>query len=1112
MKNRILFIFILILLFSLYSKVFASELCSQNGYTVATINGIFTNEKDARENKDNLKKLLKSTFNNQPLKVDFLYNPTHGVIIDLLDAVNQKFFSQNEFEIEDADFAQMLNDASSKVKTQKLLLIGHSQGNFYANTFYNNVIDRPGGVPNKSIGVYGVASPASYVAGGGRYLTSSTDSVINQVRLGGSQNVLKPNVAIVLSNENDNGHSFSGVYLQHQSGRIISDIKFSLGKLKNNDEKDSDERCIDPIELTLSQKIQKIVLASSDFVINNTKKASMYIADSAYNTGAAIGDVIRSTGITVGKTLNGLLANAVESLPDVSNLTTLPLQATEETSKELENIEEAKNEIEPEEAQSEEKSVLESESENEDENKTETSLEEQVPPAEDYEKEKKVHSGGGGGNNSEEVLTPEPESELTQEPEPEIESEPETEPLPEEILPPVETPEPEVIPPPEPEPEVILTTTTIDVNTTLTAGEYTYDNLVIKNNAILLLESDLTSAEAFKGVKITAKNITIEHGASISSTAKGYMAGPGTYTENYSGASHGGVGDRSISAPIYDSAIEPTDLGSGGMNYFRGGGAIRLIATDSFTNNGTVVTNGDVTSSGGSIFLTTKNLSGNGKFSANGGGLFSGALVYGSGGGGRIALYYETSSFTGTAEANGGCGNYDGFSATCAKNGTVGFFDTLNNNFLVNTSWRFEKNDSPFNFNKITFLNGAKVYTENGINITANEFLIDEASQFTLAEDQIINIPIISIDGGSTFILSGSEKITANTFSLKGNSILTILPEQTLSMTIPNINIEAGSSISANAKGYMDGPGAPTTTQGGASYGGTGYAGVSSSLYGSETEPVDFGSGGINHYRGGGVVKLVTDDTLTNNGTISANGDVTSSGGSVYITSKNILGNGVISANGGGSYSSSLIYGPGGGGRVALYYESLLFTGQIIANGANSYLGSSKAGTVKMIDTSIPVILEPEPEPIVEPEPEPILDPIPEPEPEVIPDPPAEPIPDNEILPLIASYTFNGTAGNITTNPTASNPISLVINTNENVDWVSVKIERESDHTFYKIFQDGAGCVDGTKVCTKSWNGLLSSGGLLQEGVYQIKLHIKDLVTGVDKFYDYLSSVINVVI
>ena len=52
--------------------------------------------------------------------------------------------------------------------------------------------------------------------------------------------------------------------------------------------------------------------------------------------------------------------------------------------------------------------------------------------------------------------------------------------------------------------------------------------------------------------------------------------------------------------------------------------------------------------SGGSIYVTTKALEGAGTFSANGGTSgMQGIWPNGGGGGGRIALYYNTSTFTG---------------------------------------------------------------------------------------------------------------------------------------------------------------------------------------------------------------------------------------------------------------------------------------------------------------------------------------------------------------------------------------------------------------------------------------------------------------------------------
>ena len=62
-------------------------------------------------------------------------------------SVYQKIFDNET--IQDYDLIEMLKSASEKVKTQKLLLVAHSQGNFYANSFYDTVAEKQGGVPRE---------------------------------------------------------------------------------------------------------------------------------------------------------------------------------------------------------------------------------------------------------------------------------------------------------------------------------------------------------------------------------------------------------------------------------------------------------------------------------------------------------------------------------------------------------------------------------------------------------------------------------------------------------------------------------------------------------------------------------------------------------------------------------------------------------------------------------------------------------------------------------------------------------------------------------------------------------------------------------------------------
>jgi uncharacterized repeat protein (TIGR02543 family) len=110
------------------------------------------------------------------------------------------------------------------------------------------------------------------------------------------------------------------------------------------------------------------------------------------------------------------------------------------------------------------------------------------------------------------------------------------------------------------------------------------------------------------------------------------------------------------------------------------------------------------------------------------------------------------------------------------------------------------------------------------------------------------------------------------------------------------------------------------------------------------------------------------------------------------------------------------------------------------------------------------------------------------------------------ILPTITIYTFNGVAGSVTVTPTTSNSVLINLTASENVNWMSIYVENISDSSIRREFTSGAGCVDGTSSCSKSWDGKdkSSGGNVLPNGDYHIKVHIKDAVN--NEFNDYLTS------
>lgn len=230
-------------------------------------------------------------------------------------------------------------------------------------------------------------------------------------------------------------------------------------------------------------------------------------------------------------------------------------------------------------------------------------------------------------------------------------------------------------------------------------------------------------------------------------------------------------------------------------------------------------------------------------------------------------------------------------------------------------------------------------------------------------EDDII------IDVSTTW---SSGTYTYGNVVVTNNAILTL--DSTVTLNCVNLTIESGAVILADGRGYAGssglGKGGDYGGGGGAGYGGNGGNGSSATgtggtTYGSVTEPIDLGSGGgksgydlggpVSGGAGGGAIRLNVTNTLTVNGTISANGangqtrpsletapwpaysSGGGSGGSIYVTAGTLDGNGSITANGGDGGDAKWDAGGGGGGRIAIYYDTNSFTGTTTAYGGWGY-------------------------------------------------------------------------------------------------------------------------------------------------------------------------------
>jgi hypothetical protein len=427
------------------------------------------------------------------------------------------------------------------------------------------------------------------------------------------------------------------------------------------------------------------------------------------------------------------------------------------------------------------------------------------------------------------------------------------------------------------------------------------------------------------GLDLTVTGVVwVTSGCEIDADGIGYGGGfgPGagnsssnTYFDG-SGGGNGGGGGMSLSNAVggvcYDSLYQPGLPGSGGGASYagsggNGGGLVRIAAGDEVEIDGVISANGGSTiypraggGSGGGIWISAPSVSGAGSLSANGG---AGAPNYGGGGGGgRVAIVCGTNNFAGTISADGGGG------ATYGGAGTV--------------------------FTELTGLPGLLTLNNNG-KMGANSTV------------SLPNAADVAISNGA--VVAVSPPFQPDNLTIGTNGVLTGVSQELLQLSMSNLTLTAGGTVSVNGLGYPVGglsPGGNYSSGGiiyggGGGHGGIGGAAAVTNAYGGgvndgETDPAIFGSSGGGGSgisgAGGGTIRVYATGTLQINGLISANGsDGTGlaggggAGGSVYLGAGTVSGNGTVTANGGAGANS--LGGGGGGGRIEIFADTYNFTG-----------------------------------------------------------------------------------------------------------------------------------------------------------------------------------------
>jgi len=191
------------------NSAFAEQNClaAPEKFHVVFGNGILTTVQGASDSRDKLRFNLGTSYAGQDIDYDLAYNFTIGPFSDLIQSLDQQlaqytsqtlqwlygigvipdWFNDLQQQLLNAEYQINAPELTAHVEKfreailqgQKVLVVSHSQGNFYVNQAKQILSSEQPSVPMESFGIFGVATPANNVGGeGGPYLTNHRDVIL----------------------------------------------------------------------------------------------------------------------------------------------------------------------------------------------------------------------------------------------------------------------------------------------------------------------------------------------------------------------------------------------------------------------------------------------------------------------------------------------------------------------------------------------------------------------------------------------------------------------------------------------------------------------------------------------------------------------------------------------------------------------------------------------------------------------------------------------------------------------------------------------------------------------------------------------------------------------
>lgn len=276
MKRILYAVFVIVALLATITLKAETFCQSSTGTVVVFGNGIMGTPLGNLQSRDLLKEELRATLSTEEFnKLIFALaeNKSYGFLSDLYESAKQKLGAENvvisfwrwlgnQEVMPDAlqeelkamaarfDFAtrvapEDLNNhillyRTSMLEGKKVLVVSHSQGNFFVNAAYEKLFTGSQALTTaSSFGIVAVATPASFTAGGGPYTTLVEDLVIQVIALATPPGVLPPrstnitNVGSGATSSDWKGHGFVEEYTAQGSRSIVQVMNDTVTTLRS---------------------------------------------------------------------------------------------------------------------------------------------------------------------------------------------------------------------------------------------------------------------------------------------------------------------------------------------------------------------------------------------------------------------------------------------------------------------------------------------------------------------------------------------------------------------------------------------------------------------------------------------------------------------------------------------------------------------------------------------------------------------------------------------------------------------------------------------------------------------------------------------------------------